>query len=694
MSPNGATKHQAKNYKVEGKNRKSLHQKQLRQSEVDADQKVKTTSQQKPSSSSDSKSSRSPSNQSGSSSSSPNNLENGLKSNTGSPQICSSLCDFSRRAQELKADIKKSLDKQLDHQVIDQPIEVIELKSKILKLSQTEAETESSVEDAQTDSAIKDQKDEPISSSTDLESAKESKCVSDVAAKQAQIINKESSQESLLTETNPLSTGSQDERQADSKSGRITGDNQPGKCQSETVSSGVVQSPSKGSSMTESKTPPEKLRVGSVKVGGSDWERKLDDALSPLDMDGWSIDVKKDTIVSNLLSSFQDQPLLIKSLCHRLVLTNEHWRHSMSTLHKEIDDGKKLERANVKLKELCRELQKSNNAIRIESLDLIKVEQGKAKEQTTKIQSTLSGVIKLFDENQQRNMILRQENHELQVKLKSLLEHCDSWEKSVEIALRQREIDNRLLKTELAKANLTKNEEKEKFLNEKQELLQILSIMQEQQHRIEGQEAKLRSDLSSYASKYDECQAVISKGMDKFQLESKRMLKQIERSKQDYKVLLTKYESTNRKMAQLLEEKQYWDKAMSIANRKVETLEKLCRALRDQKPEDRLSSDNAGRATKKPHDRSKMKAKEKEPSSHSESVHLAEVKKGLETSGEVTDTVSSCLRPLNELVVDVEESGSSRDVCIAPQSEIINTADCPVQDSLERSPEAILLERK
>lgn len=180
-------------------------------------------------------------------------------------------------------------------------------------------------------------------------------------------------------------------------------------------------------------------------------------------------------------------------------------------------------------------------------------------------------------------MSLRQENQDLQTKLKSLSQFCDKWEKQVEVALRQKDIENRLIKTELAKANLLKNEEKEKFLSEKHELLQILSMMQEQQHRIEGQEAKLRNDLSNYASKYDECQAVISSGMNRFQSESKIMLQQIEKSKQDYKVLLSKY----------LGEKQHWNKTMNLANKKVEMLEKLCRALKDRQDNNKSGVQNS-----------------------------------------------------------------------------------------------------
>lgn len=594
MSPAGAAKqrNQSKDSKLESKNRKGLDQK-LPKSEANSSVQSgingKSTGGESVESvlSNSSLPTSDPSSLSSTSSKASRTGKRGNKTdNSASPQICKSLDEFSAKAQDLKAEVKKSLAKQLVHQVIDQPTEVMKLKNEILKLSITDPQSQ--------DDTAKDNQNAPANT---------------VAGQSGEQLEHEShtKEDSHQEQTGESTSLIQPDLSLPTEKAEYGPTNQ------------LHDEKQKGSQRANLS----RRQLSNLSLPNSTPDKKFEEALTPLDMVGWSIEVKKDTIATNLLNSFQDAPHLIKSLCNRLVIMSEQLKQSRTNYQNELEKGRKMERANEKLKELCRELQKSNNAIRIESLDLIKVEQSKAKEQTTKIQSTLSGVIKLFDENQQRNMSLRQENQELQVKLKSLLDHCDSWEKSVEITLRQRDIDNRLLRTELAKANLSKNEEKEKFLSEKQELLQILSTMQEQQHKIEGQEAKLRSDLSSYASKYDECQAFISKGMDKFQVESKRMLKQIEKSNQDYKVLLTKYETTNRKMAQMLEEKQYWNKAMSIANRKIETLEKLCRAMREQKPDELKQSKSSTSGKKQTNSKWRNKAEDKEGKSQPKAAEEA-----------------------------------------------------------------------
>lgn len=500
-----------------------------------------------------------------------NNHENHNKSTsakspstTGQSQS-SSLEQFSARAQEIKQDIYNALEKQSKVQTFDEPIEIVQLKNDILKLSSTVSDANDTTEcpDVAEDDAHADVKIPTASASCPLGT--------NMGPQEHTLSEQPKVKQDDLPENKNL-----DEEMISSRSQETL--QNPSALSAEQHEDSLAARQNNRRKQAERKMP---IKVNTSKTIGTDCESELA-GFEPL-----SAKLDQETKYLSLLSSLRkdhkDSPEMLESLCKKIVQMSELIDKLQVDCEKYDSENRKLLVVKQKLENLCRELQKSNNAIRIESLDLIKLEQGKAKEQTTKIQSTLSGVIKLFDENQQRNMALRQENQELQTKLRSLLEHCDNWEKGFAAALRQKDIENRLVKTELAKSNLVANQEKEAFLKEKGDLLRLLSMMQEHQSRIEGQEAKLRLDLTNYASKYDECQAVISQGMSKFQTESKRMLKQIERSKQDYKVLLTKYESSNKRMVQLLDEKQRWDRSMGAANKKIETLEKLCRALREQK---------------------------------------------------------------------------------------------------------------
>lgn len=637
-----------KSHKVEGKNKKSLHHKQQaqrNQASLDRQQSSHPPAKDSQQQSAGGQKQKQEGSRRQKSASGPANINKitnqsaNINPQPGPVSVCVTLDDFYKKAQELKADIQRSLEKAAANKTIDRPIEVVKLKEDILKLagitafddisgdSKTElAESAGDAIEASETTQVQQQQQqqgELCSSSTD-------NTLKNVVTQPNEYIEKRQEQ----TAPNEESTNDKDGKMENSTSQKQKQDNLTEAARKETIgeeSSDVqldsetkeVDSDSKGyksdvalnlalnnltlnqndSSSESPPSLPQEAKNNTKNKKAEDNNKKFDVPHLFDDNEPNQATLDEKTKFCALMAAFKTQfepaPHLLEPICRQLAyMSDQKWQLQMKNEQYQAENQRLLV-VKQKLENLCRELQKSNNAIRCESLELIKAEQGKAKAQTTKIQSTLSGVIKLFDENQQRNMTLRQENQELQTKLKSLLEHCDNCEKSVETALRQRDIENRLLKTELAKANLSKNEEKEKFLGEKQELLQILSMMQEQQHRIEGQEAKLRSDLSSYASKYDECQAVINKGMNRFQTESKKMLKTIEKSKQDYKVLLAKYEASNKKMSQLLEEKQYWDKTLALANKKIETLEKLCRALRDNRKQAELVATNGQKKANK-----------------------------------------------------------------------------------------------
>lgn len=513
------------------------------------------------------------------------------------------LDKFAKRAEELTKDICDTLERQSTHEIDEQPAQVNQLKDEVIRLSnlasnlavtedvrdfqqssQTENGSEAQVDDKVGSVGSSPEKEKILTTKSGQgELVDEARNVQEVVATSANLMHKHnSSQENGFNDLNHSTSDTSQQKGDEGVSKLLNSDDKLIKG----LESICAQKNGVGSSQVKStNTSPKQQRADQVKTA------KHTDKSIPLNISSQEFDplnTKLDpesklvALKASLAKDFTGSSDLFDQICRKLVYLSDENTALAINCERYRTDNQKLNLVKGKLENLCRELQKSNNSIRIESLDLIKSEQNKAKEQTVKIQSTLSGVIKLFHENQQRNMILRQENQELQNKLRALLEHCDNWSTGVDAALRKRDIENRLLKTELAKANLLRNEEKEKFLSEKQELLQIWSLMQEQQHKFEGQEAKLRSDLSSYASKYDECKAVISKGMNKFQTESKLMMKQIEKSRSDYRVLLTKYEGCNKRLSKLLIEKQSWDKQMKTANKKVETLEKLCRALRQR----------------------------------------------------------------------------------------------------------------
>lgn len=277
---------------------------------------------------------------------------------------------------------------------------------------------------------------------------------------------------------------------------------------------------------------------------------------------------KEDELIAN---SAQVQRLL-EPICRQLVQASDSRSLLEAELHREKSRSSKLE-------SLCRELQRTNSSISSKSKDLIREEHGHFKDFAERIDETLKDAVRLFEESEQRNIVLRKENHNLQLQLRSLLDHCNEWQKIAQVQEKEKLLSGQLAKAEMARVHLLHNEHLEKLLCEKRDLLKLVGNMRDQQAHIQAGEAKLRQDLSAYATKYDQCRLVISDGMAKFEAESKKMLAQMEKSKRDYKSLLSKYQTTVKKLSGVMEEKCHLQKMNELHKRKVGTLERLCRAL-------------------------------------------------------------------------------------------------------------------
>ena len=506
---------------------------------------------------------------------------------SASPDVV--LSDFSQATRKIKEEIKATLDKQSCRPQVDLCKQVDKLRGDLIELSQAEKDANGNV----------------VESQSVCPELPEAKPVNEQQISTIEPSTNSNTTLSVAHDESSQKTCNQSNQERDALVKLVESDSNLAKSLDETVlQSEKVSKQEQG--IDKSATKPDNSSKGGSHAKATEFLNTDQVYQNIVNNDFKLLDARLDSdsklavLSSSLKKNFDADPTLFKSICKKLIELSEHNNYLSKQCQMFESENHKLVTVKEKLSALCRELQKSNNTVRIESLNLIKEERDRAKEQTSKIQSTLSSVIKLFDENQQRNSSLRTENAELQTKLRSLIEHCDNWEKSIEAVLKQRDLESRLLKTELAKANLSANVEREKFLNEKKELLRVLAMMQEQQRKIEAQEARLKSDLSTYANKYDECQTTISKEMGKLHTESNKMLKQLEKSRKDYLGLLAKYETSNKKIKQLLEEKLRWDKTLKASNKKVETLEKLCRALRAGKTPGESSAEDKTTVTETP----------------------------------------------------------------------------------------------
>ncbi|KAG8189044.1 hypothetical protein JTE90_025480 [Oedothorax gibbosus] len=266
----------------------------------------------------------------------------------------------------------------------------------------------------------------------------------------------------------------------------------------------------------------------------------------------------------------------------RQIITQQREKESMQA------ELNRMILAKSRLEGLCREMQRQSKCVKEESLARIKEEEEKRKEIANKFQSTLNDIGSLMQENSKRNIQLREENAELATKLKGLVDNYEIWEQNMAKVVQQKELETQLAKAKHAKVNLVLKQETEKFLREKQSLLENLSELQKRCTVLTSNELQLRTELSDYTSKYEEFQSVLSnssKVFSTFKSDMESTSKKIKKLEKETNVYKQKWESSNKALLDMISHKEKQDKDFSAAQQKIQLLEKLCRALQAERNE-------------------------------------------------------------------------------------------------------------
>lgn len=244
--------------------------------------------------------------------------------------------------------------------------------------------------------------------------------------------------------------------------------------------------------------------------------------------------------------------------------------------------------AKSKLESLCRELQKQARAVKDECMMRIRDEEEKRREVATKFQTTLMDITAVLEENQARSVQLREENFQLAQRLKGVIDHYDLWEKNIDAVLQQKELQVQVATTHLARAQAQLQAERQAFLAEKQIVLKQVSDSQRQQEELAARESHLREELSSHASKYEEFQGALVQSNQLFRTfkqDMEKMSKKIKKLEKETAQWKSRWEASNKALADITAEKHGRDKELVAAQQRVITLEKLCRALQLERNE-------------------------------------------------------------------------------------------------------------
>uniref|UniRef100_A0A673A8T3 Alpha-taxilin-like n=1 Tax=Sphaeramia orbicularis TaxID=375764 RepID=A0A673A8T3_9TELE len=244
--------------------------------------------------------------------------------------------------------------------------------------------------------------------------------------------------------------------------------------------------------------------------------------------------------------------------------------------------------ARSKLESLCRELQRHNRTLKEEGMQRTRLEEEKRKEVTSHFQVTLNDIQAQMEQHNERNASLRQENTELAEKLKKLYEQYKLREEHIDKVVKHKDLQQQLVDAKLHQAQELLKESEERHDREKDFLLKEAVESQRMCELMKQQEVHLKQQLSLYTEKFEEFQTTLSKSNEvftTFKQEMEKMTKKIKKLEKETAMYRSRWESSNKALLEMAEEKAVRDRDFEALQGKVQRLEKLRRALKVERNE-------------------------------------------------------------------------------------------------------------
>ncbi|XP_061902295.1 alpha-taxilin isoform X2 [Entelurus aequoreus] len=252
------------------------------------------------------------------------------------------------------------------------------------------------------------------------------------------------------------------------------------------------------------------------------------------------------------------------------------------------NDHSKAILARSKLESLCRELQRHNRSLKEEGIQRTRLEEEKRKEVTSHFQVTINDIQVQMEQHNERNASLRQENTELSEKLKKLYEQYKLREEHIDKVVKHKELQQQLVDTKLNQAEEMLLESEEHHNKEKDFLLKEAVESQRMCELMKQQEGHLKQQLSLYNDQFEEFQTTLTKSNEvftTFKQEMEKMTKKIKKLEKETAMYRSRWESSNKALLEMAEEKSVRDRDFEALQGKVQRLEKLRRALKAERNE-------------------------------------------------------------------------------------------------------------
>ncbi|EDQ92893.1 uncharacterized protein MONBRDRAFT_22116 [Monosiga brevicollis MX1] len=239
-----------------------------------------------------------------------------------------------------------------------------------------------------------------------------------------------------------------------------------------------------------------------------------------------------------------------------------------------------LERANTArrtLEELCRGLQQQNKLIKEENDRVFSAAEEKRKQLSAQFQASLDDISEKIKADEAHKLKTVQQSEELQKKFEEAMQRYQLGEAHYQKQLKMRDLQVQLAEAKQAQAELSRNEQ--------------VTMVQELQTKLkekEVTESSLKTQLASYAQKFEQFQETLTRSNNvfgSFKAEMEKKAKELKQREEENSRWRVRLEKTNVALASLKAEHEATLQENRAQQAKTEKLEQLCRALQQQRLE-------------------------------------------------------------------------------------------------------------
>ncbi|CAK6969591.1 beta-taxilin [Scomber scombrus] len=242
--------------------------------------------------------------------------------------------------------------------------------------------------------------------------------------------------------------------------------------------------------------------------------------------------------------------------------------------------------ARSELETLCKDLKDYYTRLREETLKSCREDEKKRSDITSHFQKTLVEIQAQIETHSNRNNKLCRENSILTEKLESLMSQCELREKSLEKINKHRDLQQQLTEAKLQQANAVLAEAQEKHIREKEYLLKETIDKTQKFTMMKEEELAMKKKLTLYSQRFDEFQKTLGKSNEiyvRFKAEMDNMSEKMKKMEKESNVWKTRFENCNKALTDMVEERGEKNKEYELFVLKIQKLEKLCRALQEER---------------------------------------------------------------------------------------------------------------